>query len=1137
MAFDARQATRDCVVEIHCGDRWIGAGFFVGRATVMTCAHVLYGRQDPITVRWRGTTYEVADQHLNGGPALPDVGIIKLEAIGDDHPIVLLADPHDLPQAGAVLTAMVPQPAALPGFKPGTPIESTVDTVTRRQPGEAQDPHQHRAAASAPTVPSTPAAGRQLPVDAILLTAVGASGTGGAWKIIGAGLIPGMSGSPVLDSVTQRVCGMLKATSPTDDPERSDRTNWMVGVDVLKAYVPQVVDGNIEAHLPRSAWREAVSRYADLVAGIGLVRRGTSRSRRSGGLSPSSWLTAHHRVVPFHEGLVDFREVTAWVREGEGDVLLVRGPGGVGKTRLGLELCERFRREGWLAGFVGTTKPLGELHIPVAKALRAGYDILLLRDYAEGIAVEVNSLLDQLGDVPGQLRIVLLARSAGRWWEDVDPDRRASEICLSAVPDELALDVVRQAHAAFRAALGGGALAKEEFANGLIKLPERRRLLDLHALALAVALDDEAGLAHRTEQPLRRILQHERQYWRDYAQTNKIELDGDAPLSDRLLVVPTLMPARDVEQAIAAMEKVPDVSVDKCPGIVTTLCGLYPPEGEEAVWDPLQPDRLGEELVADVLLEKEQRVGRLEGPLATADAAQMKRALTVLARVAGLGDADPVAANRRDAALAAIGRLTVAYPRTAVPALVLVAAEVSNPEPLVTLLAPALRTDDLDLLADACDNFPEDHRKLNALADETSAHYLGLARQAHAAQATVNARRALGFALMLRSGRIGRDDPLEAAYLMKESVAIYTALYQEDPDFLDRLVDRLGKYANALAQADQHELALEQAMHAVELFRPAAMAEPAKHGEHFGWLLRVHVSVLITKKRFGDAEPLAQETTAWYLSLAEQAPEEYRWSIAMARMQLAHTLSGLDKSEEAADLQRLVVDFHEQTDDSTPESLAAGLGQLGWYELVAERRDAAVRAARRGAEVCRHMRCGDTPPSSDLLTYLAGLFTELEMAEEAAELTTWAEEAAGEADGETRLRTFGVRPLTCAGEEEVFAELAERDPEVYRLDLVRARRAVAREQDAQGAVQDALRTVEAALGLLPMQRDASPEDAILEWRLMTAHWTDLLTRTGRAEDVDRARTVCSRAVANLEEQIRIRRAAYEQELRALMELE
>lgn len=1079
--FDARQATRDCVVEIHCGGRLIGSGFFVAEGTVLTCAHVVYGRQDPITVRWRRTVYGVTEARLypaesgGGGYGLPDAGILRLDALGD-HPVVLLADPDELPKAGAVLTALVPQPASLPEFKQGMMIEST-------------------ATAAQPVAVVEPPAIRQLPVDTILLTAAGASGEGGAWKVVGAGLAPGMSGSPVLDSVTQRVCGMLKST------DGAGRDNWMVAVDLLAAHVPSVVQGNA---MVQSAWRVAVSRYAELADRLRFVPVSSSLPAV---VSPSTWLMAQHRVVPFHEGLAEFREVCAWVREGEGDVLLVRGPGGVGKTRLALEVCDRFRREGWLTGFVARATQLPDLHLPLRDAMRAGHSVLLVCDYAEGMDAQVNDLLELLGELSGRVRILLLARSAGMWWGRIHGDRRAAEVCVSAIPDDMAVQVLQEAHAAFL-----GALAVDgPFVP--VKLPERRRLLDLHALALAMALD---GSTQRDGDPLRRILEHERRYWHRYAVKHQIAFDDvNAPLSDRLLAVPTLLPARDRRQAVAAVAQVPEVPGDGCLRIVTALCGFYPPEGEDTVWDPLQPDRLGEELVADVLLSPDQPEGSLELPLAGADAVQMKRALTVLARVAGLGDSDQEGPGRRSVALGAIRRLLESCPRTAVPALVLVAAEVSTPEPLVELLEPALETDDLDVLFEACCNFPSEHRKLDALASRVTSHYLTLARRCP--EPTIDARRALGSALMLRSER---SDPIDAAYMMEESVAIYTGLYHEDPSFLDRLVDRLGRYAQALSRADQHELAREQAKRAIDLVRAAALADPETYGEDYGWLLRVHASVLIVKERFADAEELARQATEWYLSLSL---DDHRWAIAMARGQLAQVLAGLGRGAEAADLQRLVVDVYELEADG--EALCWEIGKLGWYELMAGLVEAAQAAADRCFELCHGV-------GSDLLEYVAALLAELGASARAEELRARASSAA-QSPGSAR--PYGVRPLSRAAEVDLFASLASEDAALYRLDLVRAQRAVARELLASGDAALALRTVEEAVALLPPQRDASPQDAVLEWNLMASLWSDALTAAGRAAEVPAARQRCTRAVANLEEQQRIERAAYREELRRLVE--
>jgi hypothetical protein len=103
------------------------------------------------------------------------------------------------------------------------------------------------------------------------------------------------------------------------------------------------------------------------------------------------------------------------------------GPGGLGKTRLLIELIQDLTEEGWLAGFVNYDVLGHPVRGPQFENLvRDGCDaqgLLLVVDYAEGRAEEVKALArliierERAGRAPA--RLVLLSRAAGDWWHDL----------------------------------------------------------------------------------------------------------------------------------------------------------------------------------------------------------------------------------------------------------------------------------------------------------------------------------------------------------------------------------------------------------------------------------------------------------------------------------------------------------------------------------------------------------------------------------------------------------------------------------------------------------------------------------------------------------------------------------------------
>ena len=100
-------------------------------------------------------------------------------------------------------------------------------------------------------------------------------------------------------------------------------------------------------------------------------------------------------------------------------VRLVTGEGGSGKTRLALQLAEEVTGDGWRVLWVER----GQEGAAVSTVRAAGEPAVLVVDYAETRAGLAGLLADaekatRDEDCP-ELRVVLLARSAGEWWRQL----------------------------------------------------------------------------------------------------------------------------------------------------------------------------------------------------------------------------------------------------------------------------------------------------------------------------------------------------------------------------------------------------------------------------------------------------------------------------------------------------------------------------------------------------------------------------------------------------------------------------------------------------------------------------------------------------------------------------------------------
>lgn len=226
-------------------------------------------------------------------------------------------------------------------------------------------------------------------------------------------------------------------------------------------------------------------------------------------VTPAALLDPALEVVPFTGREPELSDLLAWARKGRGTgVRLVTGPGGVGKTRLAVELSRRLVVSGW----AGLTVPDGGEADAVTDAvgLRARR-VLIVVDRAEsrpGLA----QLLRDAAAARGTVRVLLLARTAGEWWERLETDELAVRRLLADAQTGTDLDprltedqddaaVVRAAAVALAAALARPVPASHVVGSS------GARVLDLHATALARVLDGgPGGLARGGLGDLARIL-------------------------------------------------------------------------------------------------------------------------------------------------------------------------------------------------------------------------------------------------------------------------------------------------------------------------------------------------------------------------------------------------------------------------------------------------------------------------------------------------------------------------------------------------------------------------------------------------------------------------------------------------------
>jgi hypothetical protein len=141
-------------------------------------------------------------------------------------------------------------------------------------------------------------------------------------------------------------------------------------------------------------------------------------------VSPARLLDPRCGVVRFTGRADELTDLLAWCEKDSVERLrLLTGPGGIGKTRLAMQLADRLKELGWRCELVGEGQE-GRILADV-RAVSSGR-VFLVVDYAE-TRISLKALLRAVvADDGAAARVLLLARSAGQWWEQL----AASEVAI-----------------------------------------------------------------------------------------------------------------------------------------------------------------------------------------------------------------------------------------------------------------------------------------------------------------------------------------------------------------------------------------------------------------------------------------------------------------------------------------------------------------------------------------------------------------------------------------------------------------------------------------------------------------------------------------------------------------------------------
>ena len=267
--------------------------------------------------------------------------------------------------------------------------------------------------------------------------------------------------------------------------------------------------------------------------------------------------------------------------------------------------------------------------------------MLIIVDYAE-TRTELRALLQEVAADERRVRVLLLARSAGKWWRRLEAGSpRVRQMVAQAgaegisLTEQVATDksdrkLVEEAVPHFAKALNVSPPQRFDVALG----EGPHRILDLHAAALVVVLrslkPDAGQITVKLDDVLQELLGHEQRYWVQSAEARGFFSETlDAHMVEQIVAAGTLLGAKDRDQAAQVVGRVPGVKASVV--VADWLRELYPPDDDREWLGRLRPDRLAELHITRKLDESPQL---LTACLNDLDDRQIRRALVTLGRAA-----------------------------------------------------------------------------------------------------------------------------------------------------------------------------------------------------------------------------------------------------------------------------------------------------------------------------------------------------------------------------------------------------------------------------------------------------------------------------------------------------------------------
>ena len=778
-------------------------------------------------------------------------------------------------------------------------------------------------------------------------------------------------------------------------------------------------------------------------------------------------LRPESQVVPFHRYRYPLRQtVLDWALKTEMRIALRLhvGPGGAGKTRLMIAACDVLETEhGWLAGFLRAEKNK-DLERDFREILSKPGDRFIVLDYAETRSQEIAALARTAlhhPSVRGKVRIALLARDSGDWWDHL-ADAAAGDKILAALLSSPATKAGpyrmtgERLPPETRQAVYAEAL--EAFASEK-KLPySTRPAPDLDAEAFGdVLFIHLAALNALRGRPtagdielLDACLGHERSYWRHLLDKHGLDDSALGGIEQALALLTLCGGAREAKGARDVLSQTPRLrhapaSVRE--EIFGLLRRLYRQDGG---LDGMKPDLLGERLLAQALDGDDELLDIALNAAAPPERA--RHALTVLTRLAGRFPAEGKwleLALKRHLAARSIEALAVGM-ETGVP----------MPEMLAEAIGAAVGTTRRTVVNAIRQKLPKGTRNLNFLAVEVSKQHLQFVQEKHKGK-NAGAMLQLFAALKELAERLKDSGWYGEAVGALESALRHARHLARSgkPEDQQRLAITQNLLASVLAESDQFAAALEHARESERVVRELLKAPKQKIYQPL-WATTLYTLSVCRGKlgSFEEAVETGRRSEAIFGELVKRHPDAYRKEWAASLYHLAYQLDELGRFDDALakaeQSETVFAELAERYPDIFRNDLAFSQQNVAFYLAELGRFDDALEKAERSEAILREL--AEQQPD--------------------ANRADWGRALNNVAYYLNELGRFDESLIKAELAEAALREAAERRPNAYRAEWANSLGNIAMALIGQGRPDDALKPAELAAASLPVSGDAAAID-------------------------------------------------------------